>query len=116
MIPRTLNTYLHHVAAHFPVLACLGPRQSGKTTLVRAAFPGLPYVSLENLDTRAFAQSDPRGFLATYPEGAIFDEVQRVPLLLSYLLKLRKDIWIHIPSVLQRNWLIKQHRAYVIKS
>lgn len=85
MIPRTLNTYLHHAAAHFPVLACLGPRQSGKTTLVRAAFPGLPYVSLENLDTRAFAQSDPRGFLATYPEGAIFDEVQRVPLLLSYL-------------------------------
>jgi len=85
MIPRTLSTYLHHAAAHFPVLACLGPRQSGKTTLVRAAFSELPYVSLENLDTRDFAQSDPRGFLATYPEGAIFDEVQRVPLLLSYL-------------------------------
>jgi hypothetical protein len=85
MIPRTLAAFLAQSAKHFPILVCLGPRQSGKTTLVRAAFPELPYCSLENLDTRDFAQSDPRSFLATYSEGAIFDEVQRVPSLLSYL-------------------------------
>ncbi len=85
MIPRTLHTYLRQAAQYFPVVACLGPRQSGKTTLVQDAFRHLPYCSLENLDVRDFAQSDPRGFLATYQQGAIFDEVQRVPSLLSYL-------------------------------
>lgn len=85
MIARTLQHYLQRSAQFFPVLACLGPRQSGKTTLVRASFPQFPYCSLENLDTRDFAQSDPRGFLTQYAHGAIFDEVQRVPSLLSYL-------------------------------
>lgn len=85
MIPRTLATYLRQAIEYFPVVACLGPRQSGKTTLVRETFGTLPYVSLENLDTRDFALSDPRGFLAAYPHGAVFDEVQRTPQLLSYL-------------------------------
>jgi predicted AAA+ superfamily ATPase len=85
MIPRTLQAYLRGASAYFPVVACVGPRQSGKTTLARATFEELPYVSLENLDTREFALSDPRGFLATYSGGAIFDEVQRAPSLLSYL-------------------------------
>jgi predicted AAA+ superfamily ATPase len=63
----------------------MGPRQSGKTTLVKAAFKHKPYVSLENPDTRLFALDDPRGFLGSYPDGAILDEVQRVPAIFSYL-------------------------------
>ena len=62
-----------------------GPRQSGKTTLCRSAFPDLSYTNLEAPDQRAFAESDPRGFLAQLGEGAIIDEVQHVPALLSYL-------------------------------
>ena len=61
-----------------------GPRQSGKTTLCRAAFPDLAYSNLEAPDQRAFAESDPRGFLAQLGEGAIIDEIQHVPELLSY--------------------------------
>ena len=62
-----------------------GPRQSGKTTLVRAAFPDKPYVSLEDPDVRQYAVDDGRGFLAGYPDGGVFDEVQRAPDLISYL-------------------------------
>lgn len=69
----------------YPVVSVTGPRQSGKTTLCRAAFPQLPYVSLEPLDVREFAVADPRGFLASLPNGAIIDEVQRAPDLQSYL-------------------------------
>lgn len=68
-----------------PVVAVTGPRQSGKTTLCRATFPDHAYVSLEPLDTREFASTDPRGFLAAYPGPVILDEVQRVPDLLSYV-------------------------------
>ena len=68
-----------------PAVAVIGPRQSGKTTLCRAAFPGHAYVSLEPLDTRDFAISDPRGFLEQYPGPAIIDEAQRAPGLFSYL-------------------------------
>ena len=68
-----------------PVVAVTGPRQSGKTTLCRAAFPDKPYVSLEPLDHRDFAMRDPRGFLRDYGQGAVIDEVQRAPDLLSYL-------------------------------
>lgn len=68
-----------------PIVALTGPRQSGKTTLCRAVFPDVPYVSLEPLDTRRYAQEDPRGFLAEHRDGAVLDEVQRVPDLLSYL-------------------------------
>lgn len=62
-----------------------GPRQSGKTTLAKAVFADKAYVSLENPDERAFADSDPRRFLGRFPEGAILDEVQRCPALLSWL-------------------------------
>ncbi len=85
MIPRTLTDYLHTLAGYYPVVVVTGPRQSGKTTLCRAAFPELPYVSLEALDIREFARSDPRGLLAEYAQGAIFDEIQQVPELFSYL-------------------------------
>lgn len=83
-IPRILSKKLKESVQQFPVVAIMGPRQSGKTTLVREVFPEKTYVSLENLDDQHFAESDPRGFLSTYPD-AIFDEVQRVPTLLSYM-------------------------------
>lgn len=72
-------------AAELPVIHVTGPRQSGKTTLVRATFADHAYVSLEEPDNREFAATDPRGFLARYGSGAVLDEVQRVPELLSYL-------------------------------
>lgn len=83
--PRHLSSQLRDAAATLPVLLITGPRQSGKTTLARACFPAKPYANLEALDTREFARLDPRGFLAQYPDGAILDEVQHVPDLLSYL-------------------------------
>ncbi len=85
MIPRVAATSLARMAAGFPVLVVTGPRQSGKTTLAQASFPDKPYVSLENLNERAFAKEDPQGFLARYPAGAIIDEVQHVPALFSYI-------------------------------
>lgn len=85
MIERTLSSHIRKLARKFPVLAITGPRQSGKTTLVKHIFPKLAYVSLEDLDVRTFAEEDPRGFLRKYTHGAIFDEVQRVPKLFSYL-------------------------------
>lgn len=85
MIPRAAAPYLRSLAGHYPVVAVTGPRQSGKTTLCRAVFPGLAYVSLEALDLREFARDDPRGFLAAHRDGAVLDEIQRLPELLSYL-------------------------------
>lgn len=85
MIPRTLSRTLLERAAMYPVLTLTGPRQSGKTTLCRMLFPGKPYLSLEATDTRDFAHADPRGFLAQVPDGAVLDEIQRAPDLLSYL-------------------------------
>ncbi len=85
MIKRTLEKKLKTLAKKSPVVAVTGPRQSGKTTLVRAAFPKYAYVSLENLDTREFAISDPRLFLSKYSAPVIFDEIQRAPSLLSYI-------------------------------
>lgn len=85
MIPRQAASTLQGLAQGYPILAITGPRQSGKTTLAQTTFPDKPYISLEDPDTRAFAQEDPRGFLARWSEGAILDEVQRCPPLLSYL-------------------------------
>lgn len=85
MIRRTLESRALELARRFPIVTITGPRQSGKTTLCQMAFPEKPYVSLEALDKREFAASDPRGFLAQFPTGAVLDEVQRVPDLLSYL-------------------------------
>ncbi|MEM6768383.1 MAG: ATP-binding protein, partial [Bacteroidota bacterium] len=73
------------LAKQFKAVAIMGPRQSGKTTLSRMCFPEKPYVSLENPQNRRFAIDDPVGFLATYPNGAILDEIQRAPELLSWL-------------------------------
>ncbi len=85
MISRTLENKIKELATKFPVISLTGPRQSGKTTLVRHTFPGYHYVSLEEPDTRLNAQTDPRGFLRNHPDGLIIDEVQRVPELFSYI-------------------------------
>ena len=85
MIPRVAASLLDEVRVGYPVITITGPRQSGKTTLARAAFPDKPYVSLESPDEREFAATDPRGFLARWPAGAIIDEVQHVPALLSWI-------------------------------
>ena len=85
MIKRSLSTKLKSLFLKFPVVAVTGPRQSGKTTLVKHVFSGMNYVSLEDLDTREFALKDPRGFLANYDGGAIIDEIQRAPALFSYI-------------------------------
>ena len=82
---RQLETAFIQACTRFKGVAVIGPRQSGKTTLVRALCADRPYVSLEEPDIRDFACSDPRRFLAAYPDGAVLDEVQRVPDLLSYL-------------------------------
>ncbi len=85
MIHRTLHDLALLRARRNPVVVITGPRQSGKTTLCRMAFGDRPYASLEPPDVREFATSDPRGFLAQFPDGAVLDEVQRAPQLLSYL-------------------------------
>ena len=71
MLARSSSTRLLALARGFPVVLVTGLRQSGKTTLVRAAFPGLPYCSLEDPDVRERARRDGRGFLAAYPDGAV---------------------------------------------
>ncbi len=85
MIPRILETKLQELAGYYPAVLVTGPRQSGKTTLCKMVYPDKPYVSMEALDIREFAHSDPRGFLAEYAGGAIIDEVQHVPELFTYL-------------------------------
>ena len=85
MIERILAQRLRALFMQYPVVTITGPRQSGKMTLCRETFPALPYVSLENPDSREFAIEDPRGFLRRYGDGAILDEIQRAPDLVSYL-------------------------------
>ena len=85
MIARDLTSKLKAMVSTYPVTTLTGPRQSGKSTLLKATFPNFEYVSLEDLDTRLFAQNDPRGFLTTYPMNVIIDEAQRVPDLFSYI-------------------------------
>jgi predicted AAA+ superfamily ATPase len=84
-IQRELAPVIKAQQSKFPVLAITGPRQSGKTTLLKELFSDYKYLSLENPDTRAFASEDPVGFLNQYSSRVIFDEVQRVPSLFSYI-------------------------------
>ena len=85
MQPRIAEKLLREYSRQFRAVAVVGPRQSGKTTLVKKVFPRKPYVSLEDPDERMFALNDPRAFLARYNKGAIIDEVQRAPELFSYM-------------------------------
>lgn len=85
MITRDLSNKLIDLFKKYSVITVTGPRQSGKSTLLRVTFPDYKYVSLEDPDMRLFAEKDPKGFLLTYPDKTIIDEVQRVPQLFSYL-------------------------------
>jgi len=84
-VERTLAGPLVDAARKMPVVAVTGPRQSGKTTLCRHVFADKPFISFEPLDNRRYATEDPRGFLREVSDGAVLDEVQRVPELFSYL-------------------------------
>jgi uncharacterized protein len=90
-IDRDLARAVLHAAREYPVVTVTGPRQSGKTTLVRRLFADLPYVLLEDPDHRRLATEDPRGFLARYGDGVVLDEAQRAPELFSYLQGLVDD-------------------------
>ena len=83
MIPRKIMRRVCELARTFPVVTIEGPRQSGKTTLAKMAFPEYTYANLEDTATRRLAETDPRGFLAKFRAPAIIDEIQRVPSLLS---------------------------------
>ncbi|MBA2368989.1 MAG: ATP-binding protein [Candidatus Protochlamydia sp.] len=88
MIPRHLSPHILKYSKQYPIVALVGPRQSGKTTLAKELFPNYKYISLENLDLRHQASSDTRGFLNDCGPFVIFDEVQRVPELFHYLQEL----------------------------
>ncbi len=88
MIPRHIKSKILKYSQEYPILALVGPRQSGKTTLVKNLFPKYKYISLENLDYRTRASKDPRGFLSDFGPYLILDEVQRVPELFAYLQEL----------------------------
>lgn len=84
-IQREIEAELDKLGTIYPVIVITGPRQSGKTTLARNKYPNLPYFSFENPDIRMMSLTDPRAFLKNIPDGAILDEVQHVPDILSYL-------------------------------
>lgn len=85
MIPRSLTNKIKKYIKIFPVVTVTGPRQSGKTTLLRYLLPEWSYVSLEDPDTLAFCEEDPRGFLETNKSPLIIDEAQKSPKLFSYI-------------------------------
>ena len=85
MIHRDITEKLISMGSKFPIVTLTGPRQSGKSTLLKSVLTDYKYVSMEDPDNRLFALDDPRGFIRTYPDKTIIDEVQRVPELFSYL-------------------------------
>lgn len=85
IIKREIEPKILEALEKFPIVAVMGPRQSGKTTLCQMVKPGFTYVNLEDISIREFAQNDPKGFLDTYKKGVIIDEIQYVPDLFSYL-------------------------------
>ena len=85
MIKRLLFEEAEETAKEFKIVSVTGPRQSGKTTLCKHVFRNKPYVSFEDLDILEWAESSPRDFISKYKDGAVFDEIQRVPVLFNYL-------------------------------
>ncbi len=86
MLLRQMQDQLEQIRHKVPIITILGPRQAGKTTLAKMVFPEKPYINFEKMDIRSQALEDPEGFLSRYPDGAVFDEIQEVPSLLSYLM------------------------------
>jgi predicted AAA+ superfamily ATPase len=85
MIQRDIHNKVQQLSKKFPVVTITGPRQAGKTTLAKMAFPGYNYVNLEHPETRTIALEDPKSFFMQYPAPVIIDEIQRAPQLLSYI-------------------------------
>lgn len=85
LVQRNILSAIKNLLNKYPIIALTGPRQSGKTTFLRTAFSNYTYVNLEDPDTRNFAETDPRSFLNEYNQYVIFDEIQRVPSLFSYI-------------------------------
>ncbi len=111
MIQREAEKELITLASQFKAVAVTGPRQSGKTTLVKKVFEDKPYANLENPDIRKFALEDPRGFLSNYPDGAVLDEAQRAPELFSYLQQILDERTEHGLFILtgSNNFLIQEN-------
>ncbi|MBK9737181.1 MAG: AAA family ATPase, partial [Saprospiraceae bacterium] len=84
-IKRQLITHVRNAATYYPIVSVAGPRQAGKSTLLKQAFPNYQYVSMEDPDIYALATTDARGFFDSYREGVIIDEAQKVPNLFSYM-------------------------------
>ena len=84
-IPRRLEAVIQEAARYFSVISVTGPRQSGKSTMLKHLFPELPKYSMKDLHVRAFAEQDPVAFLNQHKEGMFIDEVQKVPILLDYI-------------------------------
>jgi len=82
---RELAIHLKKAATYYPVISLAGPRQAGKSTLLKSVFSDYAYISLEDPDTIALVSTDPRGFFSTYQDGIIIDEAQKMPELFSYL-------------------------------
>ena len=107
MIPRESARIIGKLRKQFPVITLTGPRQSGKTTLLRSIYLDIPYVSLEDIDVRSAALNDPRGFLTNFPDGAVLDEIQRTPELFSYIQTLvDKNKRIHFVLSGSQNFLL----------
>jgi predicted AAA+ superfamily ATPase len=85
IVNRTIERAIRNMAEKYPIIGLTGPRQSGKTTLLKSLFSDYQYVSLENPDNRSFAENDPNGFFLKYDNKVIIDEAQRVPSIFSYL-------------------------------
>ena len=99
MIPRHIEKRISPLMRGYPAITITGPRQSGKTTLAKRIFGKKPYLSFENPDTLEEAAVDPRSFLERYSTGAVFDEVQRFPKLLSYLQQVIDEVNITEPVI-----------------
>lgn len=109
MIPRQIAHKITELRSKFPVITLTGARQTGKTTLLKSVYNDLPYVNLEDIDNRNFAQIDPRGFLENYKKGAVIDEVQQVPQLFSYIQQFVDNNDVHFALSGSHNFLLMQN-------
>ena len=109
VIARNISAKIMSLREKYPVITITGARQTGKTTLIKTLYPDLPYVNLEDLDNRAMAADDPRGFLSNFPNGAVIDEAQQEPKLFSYIQQLVDEKDIHFVLSGSQNFQLMQN-------